>query len=192
MKHLNAALSLVLAGTLLSGAAAADDDKKHKYRPYHGQEYHRYYDDDDRRHHRRGHYSHHYYDYAKVVHVEPHVITRRVPTYHRECWNERHYQGDASPYGSYARPVLDAILGDVAGHWYRGPAPAVQRQCRTVRHYRDQRQTVGYQVTYRYHGHNYVTRTKAHPGKRIKVRVEVAPAPRWSRGERITRVDSVE
>ncbi|MDQ2695766.1 MAG: hypothetical protein M3Z21_10400 [Pseudomonadota bacterium] len=193
MKHLNVALSLILAGTLLSGAAAADDDKKDKYRRYHGQEYHPYQDkDDDHRHDRRGHYSRHYYDYAKVIHVEPHVITRQVPTYHRECWNERYYHGDASPYGGYARPVLGAIPGDVASHWQRGPAPAVQRQCRTVRHYHDQRQTVGYKVTYRYHGHNYVTRTQAHPGRRIKVRVEVAPAPRWSRGERITRVDSVE
>jgi len=33
----------------------------------------------------------------------------------------------------------------------------------------------GYNVTYRYHGREYQTRTRRHPGKRIRVQVDVRP-----------------
>lgn len=36
-------------------------------------------------------------------------------------------------------------------------------------------QITGYHVTYRYHGKEYQTRTRNHPGKRIRVQVDVRP-----------------
>lgn len=41
-------------------------------------------------------------------------------------------------------------------------------------HYRDV--VAGYNVTYRYHGKEYHTRMNHHPGKRIRVNVDVSPA----------------
>ena len=38
------------------------------------------------------------------------------------------------------------------------------------------RELEGYRVTYRYGGRNYTTRTRTHPGTRIRVQVEVTPA----------------
>ena len=49
---------------------------------------------------------------------------------------------------------------------------------RCATHYvtEERRDLEGYLVTYRYAGRQYTTRTHQHPGKRIRVRVEVTPA----------------
>jgi uncharacterized protein YcfJ len=47
--------------------------------------------------------------------------------------------------------------------------------CHTVRHARYEERIDGYDVTYKYHGRLYHTRTPYHPGKRIRVQVDVAP-----------------
>ncbi|MEJ2686328.1 MAG: glycine zipper 2TM domain-containing protein [Gammaproteobacteria bacterium] len=61
------------------------------------------------------------------------------------------------------------------------PAPAyttaTQTRCRTVNEYREERRIVGYRVTYRYHGHRYVTRMDHDPGARLRLRVTAVPAP---------------
>jgi uncharacterized protein YcfJ len=47
--------------------------------------------------------------------------------------------------------------------------------CRTETRYRTESQLQGYWVTYRYRGELYTTRMREHPGKRIRVNVEVVP-----------------
>jgi len=49
------------------------------------------------------------------------------------------------------------------------------RRCRTVTEYERRRHVDGYRVTYRYRGHQFVTRTDEHPGRRIPVRVKLRP-----------------
>ena len=49
-------------------------------------------------------------------------------------------------------------------------------RCETRYTTREEREPDGYRVTYRYAGREYTTRTEQHPGKRIRVRVEVTPA----------------
>ncbi len=51
----------------------------------------------------------------------------------------------------------------------------VSRQCHTE--YRDETEQVvdGYLVTYRYDGHEYTTHMDQHPGRRIRVSVDVVP-----------------
>jgi uncharacterized protein YcfJ len=49
------------------------------------------------------------------------------------------------------------------------------RHCRTVTEYERRRHVDGYRVTYRYRGHQFVTRTDEHPGRRIPVRVKLRP-----------------
>lgn len=48
-------------------------------------------------------------------------------------------------------------------------------RCRTVTDYVRDERVMGYDVTYRYQGQTYRTRTDYHPGDRIRVRVDVTP-----------------
>lgn len=50
-----------------------------------------------------------------------------------------------------------------------------RRHCRTVTEYERRRHVDGYRVTYRYRGHQFVTRTTEYPGRRIPVRVKLRP-----------------
>jgi len=45
--------------------------------------------------------------------------------------------------------------------------------CRTVNRYEEEQRLQGYRVGYRYHGHEYDTFMKRHPGKKLKVRVKL-------------------
>lgn len=53
-----------------------------------------------------------------------------------------------------------------------------ETRCETVRPVRYEERVEGYDVTYRYQGRLYHTRTNYPPGKRIRVRVDVTPADR--------------
>ncbi len=50
-----------------------------------------------------------------------------------------------------------------------------EQRCRIETDYRDEERVVGYDVAYRYNGRVYHTRTDAHPGDTIEVRVDVRP-----------------
>lgn len=50
-----------------------------------------------------------------------------------------------------------------------------EQRCAVTHDVEYHEQVSGYHVTYRYHGQEYQTRTHRHPGKRIKVRVDVTP-----------------
>ena len=51
-----------------------------------------------------------------------------------------------------------------------------REHCRTVDEYHEEERLEGYRVTYRYRGHEFVTRMDHDPGRRLKVRVQVVPA----------------
>jgi uncharacterized protein YcfJ len=74
-----------------------------------------------------------------------------------------------------------AIVGDNIdndGHEYRGPGrPRFEQRCRTVDNW--SRQLTGYNVTYRYQGHEYSSFMPYDPGRTVKVSVNVSLAERY-------------
>lgn len=91
--------------------------------------------------------------------------------------------------GRDAMTVLGTLIGASIGHQashrryseyddYRHTRVRSHPVERCETHYstREERELDGYRVTYRYAGREYTTRTQEHPGKRIRVRVDVTPA----------------
>lgn len=145
-----------------------------------------------------------YVDSARVINVKPLYRVVRVPHPERRCWR-RQVREVRPAYRSAAPAVLGGIIGGALGHTVgkgdgrtaatvagvllgasigndmgRGADGATtyvgsERVCRHYVDYTDQQQIDGYQVTYRYHGHRYVTHTDQPPGERIRVRVAVTP-----------------
>ncbi len=77
--------------------------------------------------------------------------------------------------------LAGAALGGASGHVYKkrqqvrhGDGHYVER-CREVSDYRSEERVVGYDVTYRYNGRTYQTRTNQHPGDSLPVNVSVTP-----------------
>jgi uncharacterized protein YcfJ len=91
--------------------------------------------------------------------------------------------------GRDAMTVLGTLIGASIGHeaGHRGHhdyddyghtrvrSHPIER-CETHYSTREERELDGYRVTYRFAGREYTTRTQEHPGKRIRVRVDVTPA----------------
>ncbi|MCU7921887.1 MAG: glycine zipper 2TM domain-containing protein [Candidatus Thiodiazotropha sp. (ex Dulcina madagascariensis)] len=83
--------------------------------------------------------------------------------------------------GRDAATLAGTLLGGAIGHDVsqqnrRGHyTTSVERRCEVTHHSRYEEQLVGYDVTYRYKGRVFTTRTKQHPGKRIPVAVNVRP-----------------
>jgi len=77
--------------------------------------------------------------------------------------------------------VAGAIVGAVIGHTISSARQQVVtgienvEQCRTQYRYVQHQELVGYDVGYRYQGQHYRTQTDQHPGKRIRVAVNVRP-----------------
>lgn len=61
-------------------------------------------------------------------------------------------------------------------HEHHAPARVIhERRCRTVEHVETERRRTGYRVQYRYKGRLFETITDHHPGKWIRVTVDVEP-----------------
>ncbi len=62
--------------------------------------------------------------------------------------------------------------------------PRTERHCTVVEEVTEIDHIEGYNVTYRYKGNTFIKRTDSHPGKRIRIRVDVTPiiasGDRWS------------
>ena len=76
--------------------------------------------------------------------------------------------------------VAGALVGASIGHSlsrssYRPPATTAVRRCTTVNRFEQRQLLVGYRVDYRYEGQTFTTRTREHPGRFIRVRVNVDP-----------------
>ena len=144
-----------------------------------------------------------YMDTAEVIRAEPLYRPVQVARPVQECWTET--VPDPVPRRSgYVGPVAGGIIGGVLGSKLgrgRGNVPltiagalagasigqhltapasrpatwsTVQR-CRTVNQYEQRQQVVGYRVNYRYEGQTFTTQTRRHPGRYIRVRVDVDP-----------------
>jgi uncharacterized protein YcfJ len=77
--------------------------------------------------------------------------------------------------------VAGALLGSAIGHdmshkksdgYY---TTSTERRCEVSHQTSYEEELVGYDVTYRYKGRLFTTRTQEHPGERIPVRVDVRP-----------------
>jgi uncharacterized protein YcfJ len=140
---------------------------------------------------------------AEVIQADPLYRPVRVARPVTECWTERVAHAAPRPQG-YAGPVAGGIIGGVIGSRlgrgrgnaplavagalvgasigqrlstpaYAPPAWSDVRRCRTVNQYEERQQVVGYRVDYRYEGQTFTTRTLRHPGRYIRVRVDVDP-----------------
>lgn len=137
--------------------------------------------------------------YREVRVRESRQVCEDVPVVERT-----HYRGGPDP-GSM---LVGAVIGGVIGHQFGGGSgkdaataagafiganhaanntytrgrvverEVIETRCETVRPVRYEEVVSGYDVTYRYQGRLYHTRTREHPGKFIRVRVDVSPA-RW-------------
>ena len=145
-----------------------------------------------------------YVDTAEVIQAEPLYQPVQVARPVKECWIEERLTHGNHSRGAYAAPVAGAIIGGVVGNRlargrgrtamsvagsllgasigrglsaasYRPPTIASVRRCATVNHYEQRQHLVGYRVDYRYEGQTFSTRTRRHPGRFIRVRVDVDP-----------------
>ena len=144
-----------------------------------------------------------YVDTAEVIKAEPLYQPVQVARPVNECWTET--VAHASPrHNAYAGPLAGGIIGGVLGSRvgrgrgntpmavagallgasigrslsepaYAPPAYSNVQRCTTVNHYEQRQQVVGYRVDYRYEGQTFTTRTRRHPGRFIRVRVNVDP-----------------
>jgi uncharacterized protein YcfJ len=148
--------------------------------------------------------GHGFIDKASVIEARPLYETVEVAQPVTECWTERVTQNERR-HGAYIAPIAGGIVGGVLGnelgrgrgktaltvagtllgasigHGYstsqHRQRPSVEhvRHCDTVERYEQQKQLVGYRVKYRYEGQTYYTQTAKHPGKYLRVRVDVSP-----------------
>ncbi len=87
--------------------------------------------------------------------------------------------------GRDAATIAGTILGGSIGRDIgrqnhrprRVPAHHQRTRCRTVNDYHEEERIDGYRVTYRYRGHEFVTRMPHKPGRHLQVRVRVQPLP---------------
>jgi uncharacterized protein YcfJ len=82
--------------------------------------------------------------------------------------------------GKTAATIVGTILGSTIGRDMADNDPRrreshvnTETVCRTVDRYDEEERLQGYQVSYRYQGHEYDTFMKRHPGKRLKVSVKL-------------------
>jgi uncharacterized protein YcfJ len=82
--------------------------------------------------------------------------------------------------GRKAATVAGAVIGGAIGHDQANRGgdryDEVERRCRVVDDYREERRIVGYDVEYRYRGEVYMSRLDYDPGDKLRVRVSVTPA----------------
>ncbi len=87
--------------------------------------------------------------------------------------------------GNDAATIAGALLGAGIANTAARHAPAYHttrysrpiRRCETNYQSHEEERIDGYEVIYAYNGRKYGTRTPYDPGKRIRIRVDVSPAP---------------
>ena len=141
---------------------------------------------------------------AKVVRVEPQYEWVRKDRPRTRCWDESVYDyddenGDILPMivggalggalghqvgggrgkdvATVAGAIAGTVIGQRVGDDYYHPREHHRRRCKTRHHWVEERERVGYLVTYRFAGRTFTTLTSEHPGKRIRVRVNLDPLP---------------
>jgi uncharacterized protein YcfJ len=107
-------------------------------------------------------------EFAPVISSTP--IIQRVTEPREECWTETITTDEVRRLGGISLGSFDTSTNVVV------PVRRDVQRCRTVQTATDTIQ--GYDVRYRYHGREYVTRTATDPGDRIPVDVSVMPGTR--------------
>jgi uncharacterized protein YcfJ len=94
--------------------------------------------------------------------------------------NELGHKKSNKRVGAVAGAVLGATIGSDISRRNRSSGTQVtyedQQHCEVTHRIRKEEELVGYNVTYKYHGQTYQTRTTEHPGKKLKIAVNVRPA----------------
>jgi|SRR6185312_3127390 uncharacterized protein YcfJ len=141
-----------------------------------------------------------HYGWADVLRADPVQGVTRTEVPRQECYDQPvvHQEGGNTTAGTVLGAVVGGVLGNTVGKGDGRKAATVlgavaggavgnratrggtyestQTQCRTVSSVSEQRQIIGYDVEYRYHGDVYVSRLSYDPGDRLRVRVSVTPA----------------
>jgi uncharacterized protein YcfJ len=94
------------------------------------------------------------YDKARVIQAVPIYTTVRYPVDEQVCWEEQ-------------------VWGSRVNHRH-GRYPVIQTRCEVQRNWRTEQRLAAWDVTYKYHGAIYMTRTPEKPGKHIRVRADMA------------------
>ena len=111
------------------------------------------------------------YDFARVVKVDAIVNHASRPISRETCWQEPTTYQYRPSYTYYKDtddergPDAVTVDGD-----YRKIADGGEH-CRTETNWRSTDHVLGYEVTYRYGGREYTTRTDHDPGDRMRIRV---------------------
>ena len=137
---------------------------------------------------------------ARVIRAQPVYETVTVYSPVTECWIEQRAAYASQPDRRVAAGVIGGILGGVAGHqvgrgrgrdvatvagsvlgatigYNLGSRPGYYEQevCETVDRASTEERVRGYRVEYRYQDQVFVTHTDRHPGRWIRLRVNVTP-----------------
>ena len=142
-----------------------------------------------------------HFAWADVLRVDPVYGVARTTTPTQQCYDQQVQQQTPSNkgIGTVLGAVVGGVLGSTIGHGRGNTAATVggaviggavgnsvasggsttvsdQTVCQPGAQVSDQRQIIGYDVEYRYHGDIYMSRLSYDPGERLRVRVSVAPA----------------
>lgn len=142
-----------------------------------------------------------HYAWADVLRVDPVYGVTRTATPTQQCYNQQVVQQTPGNkgLGTVLGAVVGGVLGSTIGHGRGNTAATVggavvggavgnsvasggqtyttdQTVCQPGSQVSEQRQIIGYDVEYRYHGDVYMSRLSYDPGERLRVRVNVAPA----------------
>lgn len=142
-----------------------------------------------------------HYAWADVLRVDPVYGVARTATPTQQCYDQQVVQQTPSNkgIGTVLGAVVGGVLGSTIGHGRGNTAATVggavvggavgnsvasggqtyttnQTTCQQVTQVSEQRQIIGYDVEYRYHGDVYMSRLSYDPGERLRVRVNVGPA----------------
>ena len=87
--------------------------------------------------------------------------------------------GSGKKLATAAGTMLGASLGNDAAraqqHYTTYDRVSDETRCTTNVEYHTEERTDGYNVTYRYHGETFTTRMPYHPGKKLRLRVNISP-----------------
>lgn len=100
------------------------------------------------------------------------VIGNRIGRHHGRGYYRHHHRDASTAAGAAIGAAIGYNASRDSGHVRRG----YEQRCYQERGYETAQEVVGYDVTYRYRGEIYQTRTDEHPGDTIRVRVSVDAA----------------
>ncbi len=143
------------------------------------------------------------YAYAEVLRADPVYETQRVSRPREECTDETviHRGGEGRRAGgavvgaiiggavgnqigrgsgrraaTAAGVVAGAVIGSEVAAAEEGPRETIERRCRVIEEWVEERRIVGYDVEYRHRGQLYFSRLPYDPGERLRIRITVEPA----------------